>query len=532
MKILYVTKNRTFGEMIRSSVQRAGFEVFVLSRISLIDRYVEKQPRLILFEWGIDATAQKVFSSIVEKLPEITKWLVFNQPEDDLEVQRFYKENQFSMYWKQPLSALVLLDKIQEYRDVDEKKAQGLSTKTASQSDVYSTIDINPTVVRMIGQVWFSRSSMIISGESGKLSFAKGALIKQEPKSCFTEVLSDDFVSLLPADFSGGSWLSTGKTLRKLLLRLPPDSFLLNKLYPVCPHISEIETIFPMTKKQWACSKGFYTIQELSKASKFDVPFAEMYTMWLLGLLPLKKDQPKVIQEHRRKKEKEKKDAQSGSLGRRGRNAYLIREYERLKNEDPFVILGLAKDSTPELVRATLNRLMERYTGALEQDRESAQNMIDLVQGAADRILVGDVGNSDIPEHEKFFRYGLRAMEKGNWANADKAFTKAYQLCIEDNRILAHLGWARYHNEELEEQARTDEALENLQLALHLDNKELDTLVFISKIYFQLGEFEKALRPIRKASGLTSDAEIQKLRQDIEQAAEKAAQEQIDTTTE
>ena len=83
-------------------------------------------------------------------------------------------------------------------------------------------------------------------------------------------------------------------------------------------------------------------------------------------------------------------------------------------------------------------------------------------------------------------------MEKGNWPNADKAFTKAYQLCIEDNRILAHLGWARFHNEELDEQTRIDEALENLQLALHLDNKELDTLVFVSRIYFKLGEFEKS----------------------------------------
>ena len=158
--------------------------------------------------------------------------------------------------------------------------------------------------------------------------------------------------------------------------------------------------------------------------------------------------------------------------------------------------------------------------------------MIDLIQNSADRILVGDVGNSDIAEHEKFFRYGLRAMEKENWPNADKAFTKAYQLCIEDNRILAHLGWARFHNEELDEQTRTDEALENLQLALHLDNKELDTLVFVSRIYFKLGEFEKALRPIRKASGLTPDAEIQKLRQDIEEAAEKAAQEQVQESQE
>ena len=51
MKILYVTKNRAFGEMVRSSIQRAGFEVFVLSRLSLIERYIEKKPQIVVFEY-------------------------------------------------------------------------------------------------------------------------------------------------------------------------------------------------------------------------------------------------------------------------------------------------------------------------------------------------------------------------------------------------------------------------------------------------------------------------------------------------
>ena len=101
----------------------------------------------------------------------------------------------------------------------------------------------------------------------------------------------------------------------------------------------------------------------------------------VVGLSSQKQEQPKVIKEHRRKKERYKMPMQEHRvLG--GRNHYLVREYERLQNEDPFVVLGLAKDSTPELVRSTLARLMERYTAALEQDRESAQNMIDLIQNS------------------------------------------------------------------------------------------------------------------------------------------------------
>ena len=141
---------------------------------------------------------------------------------------------------------------------------------------------------------------------------------------------------------------------------------------------------------------------------------------------------------------------------------------------------------------------------ALAQDRETAQNMIDLIQEAADRILVGDVGDNNLPEHEKFFRYGLRELEKGNWPNADKAFTKAYQLCIEDNRILAHLGWARFHNEELDEQTRTDEALENLARYIKKYPSDINIIYahYLNAIiyYEQISDERKDLEPLLRAT--------------------------------
>ena len=138
------------------------------------------------------------------------KWLVYNQPQDDLEVQRFYKENQFSMYWKQPLSTLVLLEKLQELRDSTTAITQKEKENTSSQngSTNYSEIEINPTVVRMIGQVWFSRSSMLVSGESGELSFAKGALVKEKPAKCLKDVLADDLFHCNHQNFlEGVGWV-------------------------------------------------------------------------------------------------------------------------------------------------------------------------------------------------------------------------------------------------------------------------------------------------------------------------------------
>ena len=86
--------------------------------------------------------------------------------------------------------------------------------------------------------------------------------------------------------------------------------------------------------------------------------------------------------------------------------------------------------------------LMERYTAALKQDRESAQNMIDLVQGVADRILVGDVGNTITSEHGKILPLWFAGNGKEIGPMRTRLLLKAYQLCIEDNRILAHVGWA------------------------------------------------------------------------------------------
>ena len=102
-----------------------------------------------------------------------------------------------------------MLEKLQELRDSTTAVTQKEQENTSSQkgSTNYSEIEINPTVVRMIGQVWFSRSSMLVSGESGELSFAKGALVKEKPANCLKDVLTDDFVSLQPSEFSGGSWL-------------------------------------------------------------------------------------------------------------------------------------------------------------------------------------------------------------------------------------------------------------------------------------------------------------------------------------
>ena len=103
-------------------------------------------------------------------------------------------------------------------------------------------------------------------------------------------------------------------------------------------------------------------------------------------------------------------------------------------------------------------------------------------------------------------------IDQGSWSQAEKALKKAHQIRIEDIDVLSHLGWVQYNVDK----SQTGEALESLQLALHLDSSHLDTLVFLSKIYVEKEEYESAIVFLRKATKLTPNPEIQELRKLVE----------------
>ena len=141
----------------------------------------------------------------------------------------------FSMYWKQPLQRSFCLKNCKLRDSTTAATQRNKRIPHLKMVQWYSEMEINPTVVRMIGQVWFSRSSMLVSRESGELSFARVPWSKK-PANCLKDVLADDFVSLQPSEFSGGV-VGTGKQLRQLLLRLPPESFCRTS-YILSVHIS------------------------------------------------------------------------------------------------------------------------------------------------------------------------------------------------------------------------------------------------------------------------------------------------------
>ena len=83
------------------------------------------------------------------------------------------------------------------------------------------------------------------------------------------------------------------------------------------------------------------------------------------------------------------------------------------------------------------------------------------------------------------------------------------------------MAWATFHNPDMEEESRKKDALESLLLAVHLDSSNVNALVFLSKMYVEMGQPESALSPIRRAATLTPDVEVQDLRKEIEELLSK-----------
>ena len=193
--------------------------------------------------------------------------------------------------------------------------------------------------------------------------------------------------------------------------------------------------------------------------------------------------------------------------------AWIVAEYERLKIAEPFVVLGIPAKADSKIIVESVARMRERYTTIQNAPRVSdeiklaAQNMLKLIDQAAKSVHADSI-DENMTEEQKLLMYAKRMMTQKNWAQAQKALTKAHQIRIEDVDILANLGWAQYQNDN----SQLDDAIENLHLALHLESSHLDSLVFLARIYIDKEDYESAMPFLRKATTLTPDPEIQDMR--------------------
>ncbi|MBM76423.1 MAG: hypothetical protein CMK59_13540 [Proteobacteria bacterium] len=511
MSFLYITKNRGFAELLRNSLERSGISTHISITAKGAISYLERKPqqKIILFDWGVDQELEHLIKQ-VRIITDADLWFCSHgYSEKDPVILRLLQHYQLQKYIQQPFSPFDIIEE--------------LETRESSVE-----LDISPASARIIGQIWYTRGSMRISGDAGQVVFAEGGIVREDPTGALEELLEEPFLNVQPLQISGGDRIKTGERIFSSFQITPPESWKKQRKYFHGSNLREIAKELVLSKKDLLWVNSEFLLAQFPDDTEV---WKKLYALWLMGLIQVKDNPSEKALARKQKKaeqQRQKLGEQPRRISARGSKSRLLEaEYNRLKNENPYVILGLSQDSSKDLVSATLRRLKARYQAAQEQEPEAALLMLELIQKSADQILTGAVGNVELEEHERFYQVGLKAIENKDWPRADKALSKAYQLCIEDINILANLGWARFHNEEVDESKRQDEALENLQLAVQLDSSNLNALVFLSQIYKELGQPDKALAPIRKATKLTPDSQIQKLREDIEKAAEDLAKQEL-----
>jgi tetratricopeptide (TPR) repeat protein len=187
-------------------------------------------------------------------------------------------------------------------------------------------------------------------------------------------------------------------------------------------------------------------------------------------------------------------------------------EYNRLKNADDFTILGVPKGADDDQVRTASKRMCDRY-GELSKDktlpdplRSRATILTRLTKQAEKRILTSREMSealddattpaqrvpADQSTEELAYSEGVKAFSAGNYKRAVQCFKKARDERIDSARNMAWLGWALFHQKELPEAERNEEAMDLLWLASTFDPTHRQAQFFLAFVEFKTGEAKKA----------------------------------------
>lgn len=186
----------------------------------------------------------------------------------------------------------------------------------------------------------------------------------------------------------------------------------------------------------------------------------------------------------------------------------LRKEARLLEDQDAHTVLGVPQDSPAEMVARAGARMRERYENLTRS--ENAEVRV-LAQAMLNRVLAA-IADIESPAPQKYtspsdeaFQAGKLAMDRGEWALADRYFARARDAEIDSPRNLAHLGWARFHNLDLPVEERLAEGIEFLRLAEEFDAGYADGQYFLAVVLHRGGDDEGANRRLRRAIKVQPD---------------------------
>ena len=491
MRVFFLSTNQNMAESLRRTLGRSNIDVVHARSFEQARRLLSSPPDIFFADYYIHTERSVPFIQNLQKeflLEGSDIWLTgYNLGSSDQ--QKSLQKILGSRYWAQPLP----------YLDIQEH----LESQKAEEPVILSSAS-----VRLVGQIWASRSHAILNGDAVRIIFSDGALIREDPPNCLVEALEEDFLQYSSIQsISGGDWVETGNRLVNLCADANTQEW--EKEHRKSAFGFQMEIPFDGLKISSESQSFISSRSSIFQARLSQESISELYALWMLGVI-----KPETAVERSRT---HRVDNFQDRVQQRQDYAWVRGEFERLKDAEPFVILGIHAKAEEKVILEAVQRMRERYESILSNSRISdevrvaAKNMLELINKAAKNVNA-DADLSDLPEEQRLLVYAKRMIDQGNWIQAEKALKKAHQIRIEDIDVLAYLGWVQYNADKSQE----GEALESLQLALHLDSSHLDTLIFLSKIYVDKEKYESAIVFLRKATKLTPNPEIQEMRALVE----------------
>lgn len=487
MRVFFLSSNRRMAESLRLTLSKSKINVIHARSLEQARRLLTNPPDVFLVDYYVHSESGVEYTVALQQnglLSGSEVWVTGHNvsKEQKEEALRILEGTTF---WPQPMS----------YLDIQDV----LESRTPEEALILS-----PASVRLVGQIWASRSSAMLNGSGIRVIFSEGAVIREDPPESLSEALEEGHLGYSSVqNLSGGDWVETGRRLLSLCFgkdiqfwveehRKAAFGFQIT-IELAGLGLEEILLAFVTSRK------ALYRVKLSQKA------LGQLYALWILGIV-----KPETAVER-------SKVARSTTFQERVQQhqdySWILSEYDRLKDAEPFVVLGIHSKSESKQIIQVIQRMKDRYTKIQNDVRISdeikiaAKDMLNLINKAASNLHADQI-DENLSEEQKLLMYAKRMIGQGNWAQAQKALAKAHQIRIEDVGILSHLGWVQYKADN----GQVDEAMENLHLALHLDSGNLDTLVFLSRIYLDKEDYETAIVYLRKASTLTPDPEIQELR--------------------
>ncbi len=192
--------------------------------------------------------------------------------------------------------------------------------------------------------------------------------------------------------------------------------------------------------------------------------------------------------------------------------------YDRLDEEDHYMILGVEKDSTKQQIRDSYYALVKKYHPDIlakldDSTRDKADKIFSVITTAYQTISDDDkreeydsVSELDdlkseaqiLYQAEVSFNEGAALLKQKKYALAEEKFNKAIQINPDNILYKGIIYWGRFLNNK-DDSVNTDECIKELEKLISLDSNVAENYFYLGSIYKHIDEFKKAENNFSKA---------------------------------